>query len=275
MSYATIMVQVDADGELNGRVRVAAQLANCFQSRLIGISSWMPRPPFAYGGVVVDPALTPEDIAKRMADLRQRGEAFKAAVSLGEQRAEWRCAQEFPTPYVIQKARAADLLVIGRERKNLDPHLFVDPASLLLSVGRPVLLVPPGVNSINTSKVVVAWKDAREAQRAVQDAVPLLQQAEMIVLTAIYQSPDGLADAEEGLADIERYLAAHKIKAVIRRLQPLENSVEDSLLKVVHSESAELVVAGAWGHSRVGEWIFGGVTQALLARSPVCCLLSH
>jgi nucleotide-binding universal stress UspA family protein len=274
MSYATIMVQVDADGEADGRIHVAAQLADRFQSRLIGISSWTPRPPLAVEAVVVD-AETPEGVASRNAALKARGERFKRVAGLVDRRMEWRCDQEFPTPYVIREARAADLLVIGRERKNLDPYLFVDPASLLLGVGRPVLLVPPDVNSIDITKVVVAWKDTREAQRAVRDALPLLQQAEMIVLTGIYESPGGLADAEEGLDDVEKYLAAHGIEAVIRRLQPLEDSVEDSLLRVVHSESSDLIVAGAYGHSRVGEWIFGGVTQALLARSPVCCLLSH
>ena len=198
MSYATIMVQVDADGEADGRIHVAAQLADRFQSRLIGISSWTPRPPLAVEAVVVD-AETPEGVASRNAALKARGERFKRVAGLVDRRMEWRCDQEFPTPYVIREARAADLLVIGRERKNLDPYLFVDPASLLLGVGRPVLLVPPDVNSIDITKVVVAWKDTREAQRAVRDALPLLQQAEMIVLTGIYESPGGLADAEEGL----------------------------------------------------------------------------
>jgi nucleotide-binding universal stress UspA family protein len=275
MSYATIMVQVDADGALSGAVRVAAQLADRFQSRLIGISSWVPRPPFAFGGVVVDPELTPEDIAKRMAALRGRGEAFKAAVGLGEQKAEWRCAQEFPTPYTIREARAADLLVVSVERRTFDPYLFPDPGSLLLGAGRPVLLVPPGISSLEGRKVVVAWKDTREARRAICDALPFLERAETVVLTEIYQSPDGVTYGQEGLNDVAKYLAAHRIDAVIRRLQPLEGTAEDSLLKVVQGEAADLVVAGAYGHSRLGEWIFGGMTQALLGRSPVCCLFSH
>ena len=93
MAYATIMVQVDGEGELNGRVRLAIQLADRFQSRLIGVSSWTPRPPLVAVGVsswpprpplvaegmVIDLELTPEDIARKMAALNKRGDAFKAA----------------------------------------------------------------------------------------------------------------------------------------------------------------------------------------------------
>jgi nucleotide-binding universal stress UspA family protein len=176
---------------------------------------------------------------------------------------------------VIREARAADVLVIGREQRNLDPYLFVDPGSLLLGVGRPVLLVPPGVSSIGTNKVVVAWKDTREARRAVRDALPLLQQAEMVILTEFCQSPDEVGPAQRRLRDVAQYLASHHITSVLQRVQPLKDAAEDSLLQFVQRESADLIVAGAYGHSRVGEWIFGGVTEALLARSPVCCLLSH
>ncbi|AMN38502.1 universal stress protein [Rhodoplanes sp. Z2-YC6860] len=275
MSYATIMVHVDAGGELDGRVRIAAQLADRFQSRLIGISSWTPRPPFAIEGVVIDPKLTTDEIAGRSVALKARGEEFKKVAGLKGQRVEWRCAQEFPTPYVMREARAADLLVITRERRNLDPYLYVDPGSLLLGAGRPVLLVPPGVSSMDAKKVVVAWKDTREARRAIRDALPLLKQAETVIVVEFCQSPHEVGPAQQRLGDVVQYLASHHITSVLQRVQPLKDVAEDSLLQFVQRESADLIVAGAYGHSRVGEWIFGGVTEALLTRSPVCCLLSH
>jgi nucleotide-binding universal stress UspA family protein len=71
-------------------------------------------------------------------------------------------------------------------------------------------------------------------------------------------------------------LARHRIAAAIAdRVIPVDGTVANSLLRLVQDESADLIVAGAYGHTRLGEWIFGGMTQALLAECPVCCLLSH
>jgi nucleotide-binding universal stress UspA family protein len=270
------MVQVDVTGELNNRVRVAGQLADRFQSQLIGISSWMPRPPFAVEGVVIDPELTAEDLANRTKLLNERGEAFKAAIGIDRHRVEWRSSQDYPSEYIAREARAADLVVISRERPAFDPYIFPDPGELLLRVGRPVLTVPPGVSFVSGRRVVVAWKDAREARRAVQDALPFLHRADEIVIAEVCESSDDIAPSQARLRDVARYLAGHRIAATVaERVRPVDGTAANSLLRLAQDESADLIVAGAYGHSRLGEWIFGGVTQALLAESQVCCLFSH
>ena len=181
MSFASIMVQVDINGALDGRERLAGQLAERFHSHLIGISAWAPRPPFAVEGVVIDPELTAEDLENRTRQLQQRGEAFKAAVGLDKSRVEWRCSQAFPTEYIAREARAADLVIVSRDRPTFDPYIFPEPGEFILRVGRPVLTVPVGVDSLSGSRVVIAWKDTREARRAVQDALPLLHRADDIL----------------------------------------------------------------------------------------------
>jgi nucleotide-binding universal stress UspA family protein len=75
--------------------------------------------------------------------------------------------------------------------------------------------------------------------------------------------------------DVAGYLARHRIEIIAERVRPAEVSVTDALLRLIHDENVNLVVAGAYGHSRLGEWVFGGVTRDLLAQSPVCCLVSH
>lgn len=276
MSYASIMVQVDVTGELNGRVRVAGQLADRFQSHLIGISSWMPRPPFTVEGVVIDPTLSAEELAERTRILDQRGRAFKSATGIDEHRLEWRSSQEFPSEYIAREARAADLVIISRERPAYDPYVFPDPGELLLRVGRPVLTVPPSVSSLNGRRVVVAWKDTREARRAIQDALPFLHRADEIVVAEVCEHSDDVAPSQRRLRDVAKYLASHRIAAAVaERVRPVEGTAANSLLRLVQDESADLIVAGAYGHTRLGEWIFGGMTQALLAESPVCCLLSQ
>jgi nucleotide-binding universal stress UspA family protein len=275
MSYAAIMVQVDVDGELNGRVRLAAQLADRFQSHLIGISSWMPRPPFMVEGVNIDPELTDADLQRMSDALTKRGEAFKVAVGLDERRVDWRCAREFPSEYIAREARAADVVIISREREAFDPYVFPDPGALLLRVGRPVLAVPPGIDTLSGRRVVVAWKDTREARRAIEDALPFLHRADDVIVAEVCESSDEVASCQNRLRDVAQYLGRHRIKAVAERVRPVEGTIVNSLIKLAQAESSDLIVAGAYGHSRLGEWVFGGVTQALLAHSPVCCLFSH
>ena len=72
-----------------------------------------------------------------------------------------------------------------------------------------------------------------------------------------------------------QYLSRHEISCVADRVRPLEGTAVNSLLKLVKETSSDLIVAGAYGHSRMGEWMFGGMTQGLFAQSPVCCLFSH
>jgi nucleotide-binding universal stress UspA family protein len=268
------MVQVDVKGPLDGQVRLAAKLADRFQSHLIGISAWMPRPPFAVEGVIIDPEPTGAEPQKMSAALNKRGEEFKAAVGIDGRRVDWRCSREFPSEYIAREARAADLVIISRERNAYDPYVFPDPGALVLRVGRPILAVPPGVDSLTGRRVVVAWKDTREARRAIQDALPFLHRADEVIVTEVCESSD-VNDCQKRLRDVAQYLARHWIAAVAERVRSVEGTVESALLQVAQDESADLIVAGAYGHTRLGEWIFGGMTQGLLTKSPVCCLFSH
>jgi hypothetical protein len=144
------MVQVDVTGELNGRVRVAAQLAERFQSHLVGVSSWVPRPPLAVEGVIID-VLTAEDLENLTKPLNQRGEAFKAATGIGRHRVEWRSAQDDPTGYIAREARAADLVIISRQRPAFDPRILPDPA-----YGRGSLVDLPQVSVVVVARVQIA-----------------------------------------------------------------------------------------------------------------------
>jgi nucleotide-binding universal stress UspA family protein len=124
--------------------------------------------------------------------------------------------------------------------------------------------------------VVVAWKDTREARRAIQDALPFLHRADEIILVEVCERSDDVAPSQSRLRDVALYLTNHRIAAAVaERVRPVDGTAASSLLRLVQDESADLIVAGAYGHTRLGEWIFGGMTQALLAESPVCCLFSH
>lgn len=274
MSYTTLLVHVDADGEMGGRVRLAAGLADRFHSHLIGAAAWMPRPAFAVEGVVIDPEPNEVELTKMRTILAKRGEQFRAATDAGRRQVEWRSSLEFPTEFVAREARAADLIVIGRDRTSYDPYRSTDSGALILRTGRPVLTVPPGVDALAGKRVAIAWKDSREARRAVQDALPFLHSANEIIIVEVAEAGTE-RDTQHHLKDVANYLARHRITTVAERVRPIEGTVCSSLLRLVGEASVDLIVAGAYGHSRLGEWIFGGMTQDLLANSPVCCLFSH
>ena len=274
MSYATLMVHVDAKEELGGRVSVATELADRFGALLIGISAWGPTAVFVSEQDLADPPLTQPHLRDMMSTLDLKGREFRAAVEKDGRRVQWRSVLEAPVEAIARAARAADLVIVGRSDRSGSPFLALAPGSLVLKAGRPVLVVPPAVTTLLPRRVAIAWKDAREARRAVQDAIPFLHQAESVLVVEVAEEGEG----EEALAhvkDVAGYLTRHGIEVIAERVRPDEVGASESLLHLIRDENINLIVAGAYGHSRVGEWAFGGATRGLLAESPICCLLSH
>jgi nucleotide-binding universal stress UspA family protein len=122
--------------------------------------------------------------------------------------------------------------------------------------------------------VIVAWKDTREARRALADAVPILQLAESILVVEVcdWGAEDSVLHR---LKDVSRFLTQHRIANVTERVLLQAAIAGDVLIRFAQEVQADLIVAGAYGHSRLGEWMFGGVTGDLLTKSQICCLFSH
>src|SRR6516165_8739422 len=123
-------------------------------------------------------------------------------------------------------------------------------------------------------RIVVAWKDSREARRAVRDALPFLKRAkEATIVTACEHGTE--TQAIKHIEDVENYLARHKVIVGEKAFLHTEQSIATELLRFAKEEKADLIVAGGYGHSRLGEWALGGVTRELLSKSALCCLFSH
>src|SRR5262245_28967529 len=268
MSFAELMVHVDVDHQSAQRVELAIGLADRFQAALIGVAGYALWPAFMAGDVGLTES-NQYDLQKVMARFEQKGKTFRAQGRSLKQ-IEWRSALESPGELLLREARAADLLVIGRRHSGSDD----DPGVMVLRAGRPVLLVPDTVAALPLRRVVVAWKDTRESRRAVRDALPFLQEAKEVVLVEVGED-ESQSQAKKNLADIAAYLVRHRVIVAAEVWRRPRGPVAAELLHVVQEEKADLIVAGGYGHSRLGEWIFGGVTRALLSASPVCCLLSH
>ena len=134
--------------------------------------------------------------------------------------------------------------------------------------------MPTSVTSLPPKRIAIAWKEVREARRAAQDALPFLLQADSVIIVEVAQTNEA-NQASHHLKDVATYLTRHRIKVIAQRIRPAEVTVTESLLQLIHDENINLIVGGAYGHSRLGEWVFGGVTRELLVESPICCLFSH
>jgi nucleotide-binding universal stress UspA family protein len=274
MSYAALMVYVDIEGIPEQRVRIASELAKKFDAVLIGFSARAVPTPFVAEGVIIEEA-TEADIKQMQAALARRGDWFRGVVG-DVKDIEWRSALDFPGEALAREARCADLVIVGKQQRHgrYDDQRTLDPAGVLLKLGRPALLVAPGAASLRAEHVVVAWKDTREARRAVLDALPFLRAAGRVSVVEVCAN-DERQNASARIDDVVRYLARHKISADPQAIIHRDKSDANHLFQFALDEGADLLVAGAYGHSRVGEWIFGGMTREILVSSPLCCLLSH
>lgn len=269
MLYASIMVAVDLGEHARDRIRLAAHLAENFQARLIGVAAEMP----PYQGAPAGPTpgsayFIPAIQEAVLNDLRLAHEIFDQTVA-GRCRVEWRSTLDFPLAFLTLQAAGADLIVIGRDRDG-NLLLSVNAGDAVTELGRPVLVVPPNVDHIDAKSVVVAWKNTREARRAVWDALPFLTRASHVIILSIDEG-NGAADGQ----DVVRLLQAHNINAKTDQLDARGAATAEALIDAASAHGADLIVAGAYGHSRMREWAFGGVTRDLLTSSPICCLMSH
>jgi nucleotide-binding universal stress UspA family protein len=148
--------------------------------------------------------------------------------------------------------------------------MAVSPGALIMESGRPILVVPPLRDHVFANRILIAWKDTREARRAVWDSLPFLKRADVVFVVAI-----GGNDRKETANDVSAYLARHGITSRTLLRSTPHGSVAEDILQVADDEGANLIVSGAYGHSRSREWMFGGVTRDLLNDAPVCCLMSH
>jgi len=272
-SLAAMMVYVDGEHHSEPRLQLALGLAERFQATLIGIAGLPQDPAFVAGSVAVYTEPRQDEVEDVAARLEAIGKTFSARCQSLKQ-FEWRSAAEFPPELVVRNARAADLIIVGPRRAHNRPHGVMDPGAIVLRAGRPVLIVPDKVAALPLRRVVIAWKDTRECRRAARDALPLLQHAKQVLL---FEAGEGESktQAKQALAEVTRYLVRHRVIVAGEIWRDARRPAAEEILGLVREENADLVVAGGYGHSRLGEWIFGGVTRELLVSSPVCCLLSH
>ena len=273
MSYSTIMVLVDPDHPDEARLQIAADLAERFDSRLIGVAAGDIQPMYFAEGATAEEFLEKDRAAlqRQIADAEQ---TFRRLFKGSTRPIEWRGKLALPADHAAREARAADLIIAGSHRGRIDPLRQVDPGELVLRAGRPVLVVPPQTTRMSLKTMVVAWKDTREARRAIGDALPLLHKADEVVVVEIVEDRSDRDAAKSRIEDVAAWLVRRGIATASIATKQLIG-VPAQLDIIAQDEGADIIVAGAYGHTRFTEWVFGGVTRDLLKAGKRCALLSH
>jgi nucleotide-binding universal stress UspA family protein len=278
MSYKTILVYLNDNRRAEAILEPAVSLAERNNAHLIGLHVYatVPAPPVAvpYAADVVNAvAAAQQKETQEIAAVFSRMTAGRSLVT------EWRAEKGprvNPASVVLEHSRAADLIVTGQTDPDWEATPLVDIAEhLALGSGRPVLVVPyVGRYATLGRNVAIAWKAGRESSRAVFDALPLLKQAEQVQILEISET----GASRTGIAvdsSIAITLARHGIKPSVRTSVAGEISVGDEILSRLADLGADLLVMGAYGHSRMRELVFGGVTRHIARHMTVPTLLSH
>lgn len=274
MTYNAIIVQLDIDAPATPRLIFAWDLARRFEADLIAFSAAEPflAIPGDIDGTAAAKAvrIQVEDIEERLRTLKKEFHAF----TRDSGRASWRGMVGDPTRHLALHARAADLIVVGSPNNSGSGYLrTVDPGSLVVSAGRPILFASEALQPMNAENILVAWKDTREARRAVVDAMPILVGARDVLVATIAE--DDRAAGRESVADVARFLIRHGVKARSEVIDVGKTDAADALAEIAQEIGADLTVFGGYGHSRLREWIFGGVTRSLLQNGGLNRLVSN
>lgn len=273
---ATLMVHLEL-GHPNAKLlQIAADLAGRLNADVMGIAACQPLQ-IIYGDGYVSGDLIEQDREELEKEIKDAETEFRAALGNNRGNLEWRSTVTFISlaDYLADQARCADLLITGVDRNGsiFDSSRHVDIGDLIMQLGRPALIVPSDMEKINLQRVLIGWKDTRESRRATLDALPLLKKAGHVAICEI-ASENGMAAAKARLTDVVGWLKRDGITA--EPIAALATADDAARLDAIATEqSADVVVAGAYGHSRLREWALGGVTKDLLLRASRCSLVSH
>jgi nucleotide-binding universal stress UspA family protein len=279
MAYRDILVHLDSTRSCAGRVEAAIGLARRYEAHLTGVypTGEPSLPGYMAGAMPIELLQMQERRAKEAAD--KAAASFRQACERAGIQHECRIApcRDFDVADVLAlHLRYSDLAVLGQH----DPDDPLSPErgmmeNVILGSGRPAVMVPYiGAKQPLGDKIMIAWDAKREAARAVADAMPFLTAASLVTVMVVNPGRGGAHGQEPG-ADIALHLARHGVKAEVQHSQVEDISIGDALLSRLADESIDLLVMGAYGHTRMRELVLGGVTRTILEHMTVPVFMSH
>ncbi len=273
MTLQHITLHVDGDKGLQARTTVVGMLASQHGASVSGVFViHLPDiPPFI--AAEIGPELQQqflESAREQEAGLRAD---FVEAMHNESVPFEWLSREGGMITEMVHAARTTDLTVVSQAEDGTSGFGIL-PDSIVLESGRPVIVVPNITAPQSVGKrILVAWNGSREAARAVNDAMPLLEKAETVNLVSMFEGDSSIKEAEDSA--IESHLARHGIEVEHNHYRPADIDAGEMLLSRAADTSSDLIVMGAYGHSRLREWILGGATRSVLEHMIVPVFMSH
>jgi nucleotide-binding universal stress UspA family protein len=271
-----ILVNLATGIENDATIDYAISLATTFEAHLAAA---------AFAEDAIPPAMLAGEVPPPWIDaMRQEAQdAAKAAVAKFEAAAKraaisaqagWLPASlDGPAELFGRMARRFDLSVVRQAEPGADGTASLLIEATLFETGRPVLVVPYiQKGGVKLDQVMVCWDGSHSAARAVADALPFLKRAKTVQLVMVSQH--GKSEETPG-ADIAQHLARHGVTVEVKQIVAPDTKTADVLLSHAADSSADFLVLGGYGHSRLREFVLGGVTRSILATMTAPTLMSH
>lgn len=275
----SILLHVDASPCCVERLQLAQQLAEPHHASVTAMYAEMPASvqyPYTFN-------VGPEIFAVMQnyeAERRQKAKASFERLPVSTQSvSHWLEGHGDPVQAFVHQSWTADLMLLGQREPESDsgpdlPASWVE--SVLVHSGKPALVVPyVGVERLPGQTVLVAWKDSRESARALAASMPFLQRAKHVHVATWQNDSDQDPREPASLVPLERYLTQHGVSAMSHRHVRSARRVGEHILSLAAETDSDLIVMGAYGHSRAREWVLGGVTRTLLDTMTVPLLMCH
>ena len=271
MPYHVLLTHVIADPGCQSRLRMTASVARALGAEVVGLGAQAPWPCPTEGGV----GTYYEQIAEATrGDLAAAAALFRDAFKDSPTASPWREEMGYPDEVIPRHARVADLVVAYPTDGEISGSVYARPDTLVMETGLPVLLLPRREKEFRAERVLFAWKNTRETRRAISATLPLLKQAGRVLVAAVCRDHE-LPEVEAQLSDVAQRLSRHGITAATLAEVDAPGAAGHRLLRIAETDTADVVIAGAYGHSRLREWALGGVTRDLIADGGRYVLLNH
>jgi nucleotide-binding universal stress UspA family protein len=270
VSFGAILTHVVPDAGCAPRLRMTASIASALGADVIGLGARAAAPisNLGRGGQftdIVDEAHESLIAAQQVFATAFKDEAFAR---------EWRSEVGFPATVLADQARAADLVVAYPTRGDIDARVYATESALLMECGLPVLLLPRQESAFRAERALIAWKNTREARRAISVTLPLLEVAGRVLVASVCAAEE-VGRVEQELADVSLRLGRHGVVAATLAEVAPHGATGLELLSIAETDRSDLIIAGGYGHSRLREWVLGGVTRDLMADGSRFVLLSR
>ena len=267
--FATLLVHAEPGLQASQRVEFAGRLARELDARLIGLSAETVAP-YMLGDATR--GYPPDERVRSLEafiedDLMRAETAFRRDAAGAD--VEVRRMIDYPAEALARASRAADLLIVS-PKLGAPAAREADPGEVVVRSGKPVLVVPAHARRLRLETVVIAWKESRECRRAIAAALPFLLRADEVIVQAVCDEPNRLRRQGE-VGDVVEGLKRQGVRA-IGRVTASDDGVVNALMRSLSNADADLLVMGAYAHTRVAELVFGGVTEHFL-RKPACIVL--